>query len=53
MCFGTNRLTTGHSTLAGNEIADHLAKEVAKEAEIFTDERKFTSTADIKLLGRP
>ena len=34
------------------EIADHLAKEAAKEAETFTDDRKFTTIADIKMASK-
>ena len=41
--------TPGHSAIAGNEIADHLAKEAAKEAETSTDDRRFTSIADVKM----
>ena len=44
--------TPGHSAIAGNEIADHLAKEAAKEAETFTDNRKFTSIADVKMASK-
>ena len=44
--------TPGHSAIAGNEIADHLAKEAAKEAETFTDDRKFTTIADIKMASK-
>ena len=38
----------GHSSIAGNEEADKLAKEAAHEASLFTDERKTTSISDIK-----
>ena len=38
----------GHSSIAGNEEADQLAKEAAQEASLFTDERKTTSICDIK-----
>ena len=44
--------TPGHSSIAGNEIADHLAKEAAKEAETFTDDRKFTSIAEVKMASK-
>ena len=44
--------TPGHSAIAGNEIADHLAKEAAKEAETFFDDRKFTTIADIKMASK-
>ena len=44
--------TPGHSAIAGNKIADQLAKEAAKEAETFTDDRKFTSIADIKMASK-
>ena len=37
-------LTPGHSDIAGNE-----AKEAAKEAETFKDDRKFTSIAGVKM----
>ena len=40
--------TPGHSAIAGNEIADHIAKEAAKEAETFTDEWKFDSVTSQK-----
>ena len=45
----------GHSAIAGNEIADHLAKEAAKnckEAGTFTDDRKLTTIADIKMASK-
>ena len=38
----------GHSSKAGNEEADRLAKEAAHEASLFTDDRKTTSISDIK-----
>ena len=38
----------GHSSIAGNEEADKLAKEAAHEASLFTDDRKTTSISDIK-----
>ena len=44
--------TPGQSVIVGNEIADHLAKEAAKEAETFTDDRKFTSIADAKMASK-
>ena len=44
--------TPGHSSIAGNEIADHPAKEAAKEAETFTDDRKFTSIAEVKMASK-
>ena len=44
--------TPGHSAIAGNEIADHLAKEAAKEAETFTDNRKSTSIAEVKMASK-
>ena len=44
--------TPGHSAIAGNVIADHLAKEAAMEAETFTDDRKFTSLADVKMASK-
>ena len=44
----------GHSVIYinGNEIADHLVKEAAKETETYiTDDRKLTSTADLCQAG--
>ena len=44
--------TPGHSAIAGNEIADRLAKEAAKEAETFADDRKSTSIAEVKMTSK-
>ena len=41
--------TPGHSAIAWNEVAGHLAKEATNKAETITDEPKFTSTIDFKL----
>ena len=39
----------GHSSIAGNEEADRLAKEAAHEASTFPEGSKSTSVADVKL----
>ena len=39
----------GHSSIAGNEEADRLAKEAAHEASTFPEGSKSTSMADVKL----
>ena len=39
----------GHSSIAGNDVADGLAKEAALEASKFPDEKRTTSHPEIKL----
>ena len=44
--------TPGHSSIAGNDVADGLAKEAALEASKFPEERRTTSHPEIKLACR-
>ena len=41
--------TPGHSSIAGNEVADKLAKEAAEEASKFPEEKRIISQPEIKL----
>ena len=43
-------LTPGHSSIAGNEMADKLAQEAAMEASKFPEEKTITSHPEIKLV---
>ena len=42
----------GHANIRGNEMADRLAKEAAKEAEEMTDDIGIASQSDVKSAAR-
>ena len=42
----------GHSSIAGNEVADRLAKGAAQEASNFPEDRMIVSRADIKQVAQ-
>ena len=41
--------TPGHSSIAGNEMTDQLAKEAAMEASKFPEDKTITTHPEIKL----
>ena len=43
--------TPGHSSLAGNEVADRLVKEATEETNKLPEEKRITSQPEIMLAG--
>ena len=44
--------TPGHSSIRGNELADRLAKEGAKEAETMEEKSPITTLEDVKTAAK-